>query len=106
MESKDIHILAIGRNEEIIKVLDRLINQTWTGTSTTTDAAAMNAFDSGRFDIVLFSNGITAEEKAALQQHCAARDPSVLFIQHMGGGSGLLENEILAALENRNKKSL
>ena len=106
MESKDIHILAIGRNADIIKVLDRLINQTWTGTAVTTDAAAIAAFDSRRFDIVLFSNGITDEEKAAIKKHCAVKNPSVIFIQHMGGGSGLLENEILAALENRNKKNL
>jgi hypothetical protein len=95
--------LAIGRNEEIIKVLGRLINQEWRGIAVTKDEEALAAFREGHFDIVLFSNGITAEEKAALETELCSVNASVIFIQHMGGGSGLLENEILAALDKRDK---
>jgi len=106
MKPEKIRILAIGRNEEIIKVLERLINQEWYGIGVTKDDEAIEAFRQQRFDVVMFSNGLTGDEKSALQQQLSAIGPPPIFIQHMGGGSGLLQNEIYAALEANDKKKL
>jgi DNA-binding NtrC family response regulator len=103
MEPKHINILAIGRNEAILEVLNRLINKTWSGVSVTKDEDAIHAASKQHFDIVLFSNGITEQEKVALKDELSSYQPSLIFIQHMGGGSGLLENEIRAALDNSKK---
>jgi hypothetical protein len=49
--------------------------------------------------IVLLSNGIDAGSENKLRNYFSARNPCVIIIQHYGGGSGLLKNEILQALD-------
>ncbi len=96
-----IQILAIGRHEEIMETLLRLINKNdnWQGTGTLDDNKAMQLFDDHEFDIVLLSSGITEDCEKKLCSYFKHKKPSMIIIQHYGGGSGLLTNEILQALQ-------
>jgi CheY-like chemotaxis protein len=103
MEPKQLHILAVGRNEEIMTVMQRLLNapDNWTGVTVTTDEAAITAFEKEVFDIVLICAGVTPDEEAVLAAYFKEHAPDIIVKRHYGGGSGLLKNEILYALEHR-----
>ena len=107
METTQLHILAIGRNEEIMVVMNRLLNapNNWTGVTVTTDSAAIAAFEKEHFDIVLLCAGVTPEEEAALTARFRTGHPQLIIRRHYGGGSGLLKNEIQYALDNRSNPS-
>lgn len=95
------NILAIGRNEEILAVVVRLINANpdWEGKGACTDNEAIALFSQHSFDIVLLCNGIQEDEETRLCAEFVHLKPNILVIQHYGGGSGLLSNEIRYALE-------
>ncbi len=97
-------ILVIGRHEEILQTVLRILakNEDWTAKGALTDEEAIELFNTNNFDIVLLSSGITAECEQTLRIYFKAQNPGVIIIQHYGGGSGLLSNEILQALEERN----
>ena len=100
MEKKLLNILAIGRNAEIMQVMQRLINvpDKWTGTAVITNEEAMAVASNGSFDLALLCAGINTEEEKVLRETLHHINPATIVIRHYGGGSGLLENEILAAL--------
>lgn len=102
MEQK-LHILAIGRNAEIMTVMQRLLNtpEDWSGLAVTTDQEAQDAFSKEKFDIVLLCAGITPEEEASLTADFQQQSPGIIVRRHYGGGSGLLRNEIQFALEHK-----
>lgn len=93
-------ILAIGRNEEILQTVLRIIskNEQWTAAGALTDEEAMQLFRSRHFDIVLLCNGIDETSEQQLRSYFKSIQPAVIIIQHYGGGSGLLSNEIREAL--------
>jgi len=95
-----IEILAIGRNEEILQTLVRLVNknENWHAAGALTDAEAIHIFDQVHPQIVLLSNGIDDDSEKKLRGYFTKINPAVIIIQHYGGGSGLLSNEILQAL--------
>ncbi len=94
-------ILAIGRHEEIMSTLMRLINQQadWQGFGCLLDEEARRVFDEQAIDIVLLSSGISEDCERDLCVYFRAKNPAIIIIQHYGGGSGLLANEIRQALE-------
>ncbi|MEO6230149.1 MAG: hypothetical protein ABJB11_14700 [Ferruginibacter sp.] len=96
-------ILAIGRHEEILQTVLRILakNEDWTAEGALTDEAAIQLFNGNDFDIVLLTSGITEECEQTLYAYFKAQKPGVIIIQHYGGGSGLLSNEILQALDER-----
>lgn len=100
MEKKLLNILAIGRNTEIMQVMQRLINvpDKWTGLAVTTDKEAIAAATERSFDLALLCAGINTEEENILREALLHINPATVVIRHYGGGSGLLENEILAAM--------
>jgi len=95
-----LHILVVGRHPDIMPVVLRLINQHagWESTGAMTDEEAMEQFQQQSFNLVLLSSGVPEESERELRAFFQSQQPSVPVIQHYGGGSGLLENEILAAL--------
>ena len=95
-----IEILAIGRNEEILHTLVRLVNknENWHAAGALTDEEAINIFDQVHPQIVLLSNGIDDASEKRLRDFFTKINPAVIIIQHYGGGSGLLSNEILQAV--------
>ena len=100
-------ILIVGRNEEILQVVIRLINNNpeWNGIGAIADEEAIEKFHQHRFDIVLLTNGISDEEETKLRKIFTHQDKDIIIIQHYGGGSGLLSNEILMALDKRKKEN-
>lgn len=99
--TKNLDILVVGREKAILEVVERLINghQGWKATLVTTEDAATQAFTKTSFPIVLVCAGFSAQEEEALKQRLIKEDTVV--IRHYGGGSGLLENEILGILQQR-----
>jgi len=93
-------ILVIGRHEEILQTVLRLINanEQWEAKGTLEDAEAVRLFDRFSFDMVLLTNGISEHCENSLRLYFTHKRPSVNIVQHYGGGSGLLTNEILQAL--------
>jgi DNA-binding response OmpR family regulator len=100
-----IEILAIGRNDEIMQTLLRLIrkNEYWNASGALTDEEAVTIFDQVNPDIVLLSNGIDDTCENKLCSYFRSKNPGIIIIQHYGGGSGLLNNEILHALNTKKK---
>lgn len=97
----EANILVIGRDRAILEVIERLINghEGWHATITETEEAAINVFKEKQYAIVFVSAGLSAEEEEAVRQKLTQLDPGVVVARHYGGGSGLLENEILGILK-------
>lgn len=100
MNKDKLNILAIGRNAEILAVVHRLINghEGWTAASAQTDEEAIALLSKGAYDIILLCTGITKEEEVQWRERLLSVQPQPILLRHFGGGSGLLENEILSAL--------
>ena len=97
---KKIKILTIGRNAEIAAVLLRLINsnQAWEGMLALNDEEAKKLFAENSIDLVLLGSGIEEESERILRKFFTTLKPGIIILQHFGGGSGLLKNEINEAL--------
>jgi vacuolar-type H+-ATPase subunit F/Vma7 len=100
-----LNILVIGSNEEILATVLRIINKNehWNGIGALTTDDAIRQFDDFDVDIVLLTNGIDEAQEQALCNYFKEKKPSIIIIQHYGGGSGLLSNEIQYALDNKYK---
>jgi len=95
-----IQILVIGRNEQIVATVERLINNNpaWQATTCLTDEGAVTICAQQKFDLVLLGGGIDAASDAYLRNAINEHQPGITIIQHYGGGSGLLATEINMAL--------
>lgn len=95
------NILVIGRDHAILEVIERLINahENWRATITGTEEEAIGLFKGAKYPIVLVSAGFSAQEEEIIRQKLTTVDPEVVVSRHYGGGSGLLENEILGILK-------
>jgi len=93
-------ILVICRHQGILETVVRLINNNpdWHATGAATDEEAIAAFMALSFTLVLLGSGIEQESENKIRAEFVARDPSVIIVQHYGGGSGLLAAEIYQAL--------
>jgi DNA-binding response OmpR family regulator len=98
-------ILVVGREKAILEVVERLINshEGWKATIVNTEDDAVEAFRRQPFPIVLVCAGLSVQEEEALRRRLVAEDPDSVVIRHYGGGSGLLENEILGILDQKRK---
>lgn len=95
-----VNILAIGREHAILAVIERLINshEGWHATIVATEEAATGAIGEKTYSIALVSAGFSLQEEERIRQKFAQLSPQTVVIRHFGGGSGLLENEILGIL--------
>ena len=98
-----INILYIGRHQEILETVVRLINanEEWFGAGAETEGIALNLFSTIHFHLVLLGCGIEEESEEKLRNYFQETNQDCKILQHYGGGSGLLKNEILSALENQ-----
>jgi DNA-binding NtrC family response regulator len=97
-----IQILIICNHEEILQTIIRLINNNgnWNATGTADVEKAIEFFHQHQFDLVLLGSGINGEDESKLRRIFTHQNPEIKIIQHFGGGSGLLSNEIEAALSD------
>ena len=96
-----IKILYIGKHKEILDTVVRLLNANdeWFGIGAETDEEALQLFSTYNFSLVLLGCGISDESEQFLVASFRNLKPDIPIIQHYGGGSGLLRNEILSALQ-------
>lgn len=102
---ENLEILVISTNPELMEVILRLVNnkEGWTGTGAESIEKSKEIFTATpKFDIVLFDVGVSEAEEKELTEIFKAQKPEVITIRHYGGGSGLLYNEVQAALEDKN----
>ncbi|HVM88285.1 MAG TPA: hypothetical protein VMT76_08850 [Puia sp.] len=99
---KKTQILVICKHEEILQTILRLVNnnQSREGIGTSVDEKAIELFHQHAFDLVLLGSGLSDESETKLRKIFTHQNPEIKIIQHFGGGSGLLSNEIEAALGN------
>ncbi len=97
---KKIQILIICAHEEILQTIIRLINKNekWNATGAIDSENALKVFNEQFFDLVLLGSGIDSEDENKLEKIFLQKNPQIKIVQHFGGGSGLLFNEIEAAL--------
>jgi DNA-binding NtrC family response regulator len=93
-------ILVIGRNEQILATVERLVNNNlnWQATACLIDELAISACEKQRFDLVLLGGGIDEASDTYLRETISKLHPGIKIIQHYGGGSGLLATEVNMAL--------
>jgi DNA-binding NtrC family response regulator len=97
-----VSILYFGKHQEILETVIRLINgrENWTGKGAFELEAATELINTSSFDIVLLGCGIPESEELSFKDYMLQTHPEIKIIQHYGGGSGLLFNEVLEALNN------
>ncbi|WP_264538035.1 hypothetical protein [Flavobacterium sp. N1736] len=102
---KLLEFLILGKNEAILPILLRLVNanENWNGVSFSDEKIAQEYFLNNKIDIVLLSSGIEDHIEKEFTSFCLKHHPDVEVIEHFGGGSGLLQSEILHRLHLKGK---
>jgi hypothetical protein len=101
--AENFNILVIGRQPEILTKVLELINKnnSYFAEGTLTDDDAITMFNTGQFNLVLLCQGIDTSSDKKLRHIFNSRNPRIKIIQHFGGGSGLLFNELQAAFDEK-----
>lgn len=99
---KTLHFLVIGKNQEILDTLKRIIenNEGWTAEIQSDENFCYEYIKNNRVDIVLLSSGLEEDFEKDIKIFCAGLDKDVKVIDHYGGGSGLLKNEVYSLFPN------
>ena len=99
---KTLHFLVIGKNQEILEVLKRIIenNEGWTAEIQSDEALSYEYIEGHDVDIVLLSSGLEGQFEKDIKVFCENLEQDVKVIDHYGGGSGLLKNEVYSLFPN------
>lgn len=99
---KILNFLVIGKNQEILDTLKRIIenNEGWKAEVQKDENICYNYIKENKVDIVLLSSGLEEEFENKIKVFCENLDKEVKVIDHYGGGSGLLKNEVYALFPN------
>ncbi|BAP32601.1 uncharacterized protein CHSO_3564 [Chryseobacterium sp. StRB126] len=99
---KTLHFLVIGKNQEILDVLKRIIenNEGWTTEIQSDETFCYEYIRENHVDIVLLSSGLEDQFEKDIKVFCADLEKDVKIIDHYGGGSGLLKNEVYSLFPN------
>lgn len=100
MES--LQFLVIGKNEEILETLKRIIenNEGWKAEIKGDENVCYYYIKENHVDIVLLSSGLEEKFENEIKVFCENLEKEVKVIDHYGGGSGLLKNEVYALFPN------
>ncbi|MDR3715997.1 MAG: hypothetical protein P4L51_24590 [Puia sp.] len=100
-----VHVLVIGKDPAILQTVLRLLNDfkkaRYHAVGTTEPEQARELFSNMPVDLVLITNGLDRVTDASLREWLVQRRPGIPILQHYGGGSGLLFNEITYFLSHR-----
>ena len=96
----NLRILVYGKHPEILEVVLRLINkeQNWLAKGCMDKQQLKVTFESFLPNIILFGGGVQEDEEYQLRSYFSDKQPNTKYIQHYGGGSGLLSAEIYQAI--------
>lgn len=99
---KELHFLVIGKNQEILEVLKRIIenNESWTAKIESNEEISYQYLTKNNVDIVLLSSGLEEQFEKDMKVFCGNLGGKVKVIEHYGGGSGLLKNEVYSLFPN------
>lgn len=99
---KTLNFLVIGKNQEILDVLKRIIenNEGWKAEIRTDENSCYTYIEENQVDIVLLSSGLEDRFEKEIKAFCGNLDKEVKVIDHYGGGSGLLKNEVYSLFPN------
>ncbi|AZA75003.1 hypothetical protein [Chryseobacterium indoltheticum] len=99
---KKLQFLVIGKNQEILDTLKRIIenNEGWKAEIQNDESVCYDYIKENQVDIVLLSSGLDQEFENNIKMFCENLDKEVKVIDHYGGGSGLLKNEVYALFPN------
>jgi len=102
---KTTNILVLGKHPDILKTILRLINKIehWDGEGAGTEQEVLEKCQHSSYDILLLDVGVSINEEKMLRKELAKIAPDLKIIQHFGGGSGLLFNEIQAVIDGFTK---
>lgn len=94
-------VLVICKHPDILATILRLIHKKegWKATGATSAREAEQLCGATPCNLVLFGAGVEEAEERQLRNSLSALRPEIKFIQHYGGGSGLLFGEILQAFD-------
>ncbi|WP_449386915.1 hypothetical protein [Chryseobacterium lineare] len=97
-----LNFLVIGKNQEILDTLKRVIenNDGWKAYIQTDENASYNDIQNKQLDIVLLSSGLEEQFEKDIKEFCEKLDKNIKIIDHYGGGSGLLKNEVYTLFPN------
>jgi len=99
---KTLNFLVIGKNQEILETLKRIIenNEGWKAEIRSEESICYDYIKENQVDIVLLSSGLEEEFENDIKIFCKNLDKEVKVIDHYGGGSGLLKNEVYSLFPN------
>lgn len=102
---KKYDFLILGKNQPILEILLRLVNanENWNAVGFNHEELAQDYFLKNKPDFVLLSSGIEKNIEKEFTEFCLEAHPDVEVIEHFGGGSGLLQSEILDRLYKKGK---
>jgi len=90
------NVLIIGADPEITGVINRLVNgfEGFKGESITSIDELEAKLNKTPFDILLMGAGFNEDEEHQIRKTAAAFLPDIKIVEHYGGGSGLLLEEL------------
>lgn len=93
---KNIKFLLVGKNKEILDTLKRIIenNDSWQAEILSDAALYPEYLQEHLVDIVLLSSGLSDALEKEIKEYIYKLDKGIRVIDHYGGGSGLLKNEV------------
>lgn len=96
IKMKTLQFLVIGKNQEILETLKRIIenNEGWKAEIQSNESVCYDYIKDNQVDIVLLSSGLEDQFEKDIKKFCEESDQDVKVIDHYGGGSGLLKNEV------------
>jgi len=97
-----LNFLVIGKNQEILETLKRIIenNEGWKAEIESDETVCYDFIKDNQVDIVLLSSGLDEEFENEVKTFCQNLEKEVKVIDHYGGGSGLLKNEVYSLFPN------
>ncbi len=97
-----LHFLVIGKNQEILDTLKRIIdnNEGWKAEIRSDENTCYDYIRKNQVDIVLLSSGLEDQFEREIKTFCENLGKEVKVIDHYGGGSGLLKNEVYSLFPN------
>jgi len=100
-----LHFLVIGKNQEILKVLKRIIEKEkdWKAKILTDESKSYDLIKENKVDIVLLSSGLEEQFEKEIKTFCENLNSDIKVIDHYGGGSGLFKSEVNSRLLSMHK---
>jgi hypothetical protein len=97
--NRPARILVMGRSETVLtEVVTILREKGYAAGATNEFGRALEVFDAGQLDLVVFGGMVPPDTKEHLREQISARNPAAAFVQGYAGIPGLIAAQVEAAL--------